>query len=75
MEVNNNLKLKRNPTMNLDKNYSYYLYDPELKKRHLKSIPNDIMYRYYTNQNDIILKIIIDLFSMVWIKHHMKKKN
>ena len=56
MEVNNNLKLKRNPTMNLDKNYSYYLYEPELKKRHLKAIPNDIMYRYFPNENDIMVK-------------------
>ena len=56
MEVNNRLKLMRNPTMNLDKNYSYYLYDPELKKRHLKAIPNDIMYRYFPNENDILIK-------------------
>ena len=56
MEVNNRLKLMRNPTMNLDKNYSYYLYDPELKKRHLKALPNDIMYRYFPNENDILIK-------------------
>ena len=56
MEANNRLKLMRNPTMNLDKNYSYYLYDPELKKRHLKAIPNDIMYRYFPNENDILIK-------------------
>ena len=56
MEANNRLKLMRNPTMNLDKNYSYYLYEPELKKRHLKAIPNDIMYRYFPNENDILIK-------------------
>ena len=56
MEVNNKHKLIRNPTMNLDKNYSYYLYEPELKKRHLKVIPNEQMYRYFPNEDDILVK-------------------
>ena len=37
--------LRRNPTFNPDRNYSYYLYEPELKKRHLKAIPTEEMYR------------------------------
>ena len=57
MEANKiNKILLRNPSKNLDKNYSYYLYEPELKKRHLKAIPNDLMYRYFPNENDIIIK-------------------
>ena len=55
MEVNKN-KILRNPSMNLDKNYSYYLYEPELKKRHQKAIPNELMHRYFPNENDIIVK-------------------
>ena len=46
--------LRRNPTFNLDRNYSYYLYEPELKKRHLKAIPTEEMYRYFPNESDII---------------------
>ena len=42
--------------MNLDKNYSYYLYEPELKKRHQKVIPNELMYRYFQNEKDILIK-------------------
>ena len=49
-------KLIRNPSMNLDRNYCYYLYEPELKKRHQKAIPNDLMYRYFPNENDILIK-------------------
>ena len=48
--------LKKNPSINLDKNYSYYLYEPELKKRHQKAIPNDIMYRYFPKEKDILVK-------------------
>ena len=48
--------IKRNPSMKIDKNYSYYLYEPELKKRHQAAMPNDIMYRYFPNENDIIIK-------------------
>ena len=55
MEVKKN-KLSRNPTMSLDKNYSYYLYEPELKKRHQKAIPNELMHRYFPKENDIIIK-------------------
>lgn len=46
----------KNPSINLDKNYSYYLYEPELKKRHQKAIPNDIMYRYFPKEKDILIK-------------------
>ena len=58
MEIKNanNNKLSINPSKSLDKNYSYYLYEPELKKRHLKAIPNELMYRYFPNENDIIIK-------------------
>ena len=55
MEIKEN-KLERNPSTNLDKNYSYYLYEPELKMRHQKAIPNELMYRYFPNENDIIIK-------------------
>ena len=55
MEIKEN-KLVRNPSINLDKNYSYYLYEPELKMRHQKAIPNELMYRYFPNENDIIIK-------------------
>ena len=48
--------LMKNPSINLDKNYSYYLYEPELKKRHQKAIPNDIMYRYFPKEKDILIK-------------------
>ena len=58
MEIKNanNNKLPINPSKSLDKNYSYYLYELELKKRHLKAIPNELMYRYFPNENDIIIK-------------------
>jgi len=49
-------KLMKNPSINLDKNYSYYLYEPELKKRHQKAIPNDLMYRYFPKEKDILIK-------------------
>jgi hypothetical protein len=55
MEVNKT-RIMRNPTMNLDKNYSYYLYEPELKKRHQKAIPNELMYRYFPSEKDILIK-------------------
>ena len=48
--------IKRNPTMNIDRNYSYFLYEPKLKKRHQMAKPNDLMYRYFPNENDIIVK-------------------
>ena len=48
--------IRRNPTMNIDRNYSYFLYEPKLKKRHQMAKPNDIMYRYFPNENDIIIK-------------------
>ena len=48
--------LIRNPSLNLDKNFSYYLYEPELKERHQKVIPNELMYRYFPNEKDIIIK-------------------
>ena len=47
--------LRRHPTFNPDRNYSYYLYEPELKKRHLKAIPTEEMYRYFPNESDIIV--------------------
>lgn len=47
---------RRHPTFNPDRNYSYYLYEPELKKRHLRAIPTDEMYRYFPNESDIIVK-------------------
>ena len=47
MEQNNNKKFLRNPSKSLDKNFSYYLYEPELKKRHIKAMPNELMYRYF----------------------------
>ena len=46
--------LRRHPTFNPDRNYSYYLYEPELKKRHLKALPTEEMYRYFPNESDII---------------------
>ena len=52
----NKTRIMRNPTMNLDKNYSYYLYEPELKKRHQKAIPNELMYRYFPSEKDILIK-------------------
>ena len=48
--------IRRNPTMNVDRNYSYFLYEPKLKKRHQLAKPNDIMYRYFPNENDIMIK-------------------
>jgi hypothetical protein len=48
--------IKRNPSMKIDKNYSYYLFEPELHKRHKAAMPNDLMYRYFPNENDIIIK-------------------
>ena len=48
--------LKRHPSMNFDKNYSYYLYEPELKRRHQLAMPNDLMYRYFPKEEDIIIK-------------------
>jgi hypothetical protein len=46
----------KNPIMNLDKDYSYYLYEPELKERHQKAIPNELMHRYFPKEDDIIIK-------------------
>ena len=46
--------IRRNPTFNPDRNYSYFLYEPELKKRHLKAIPSEEMYRYFPSESDII---------------------
>lgn len=46
--------LRRHPTFNPDRNYSYYLYESELKKRHLKALPTEEMYRYFPNESDII---------------------
>ena len=51
-----NLKIKRRPSMKIDKNFSYFLYEPKLKKRHQKAIPNDLMYRYFPKEEDIIIK-------------------
>ena len=51
-----NTKLLRNPSMSLDKNYSYYLYEPELKKRHLTAVPSELMYRYFPRDDDILMK-------------------
>ena len=48
--------LRRHPTFNPDRNYSYYLYEPELKKRHLKALPTEEMYRYFPKESDIIVK-------------------
>ena len=48
--------IKRKPSMKIDKNYSYYLYEPELKRRHQLAMPNDLMYRYFPNDNDIIIR-------------------
>ena len=48
--------IRRNPTFNPDRNYSYFLYEPELKNRHLKVIPTEEMYRYFPNESDIIIK-------------------
>ena len=48
--------IKKNPSMNLDRNYSYYLYEPKLKARHQNAMPNDLMYRYFPNEEDIIIK-------------------
>ena len=48
--------IKRKPSMKIDKNYSYYLYEPELKRRHQLAMPNDLMYRYFPNENDIIIR-------------------
>ena len=48
--------IKKNTSMSIDINYSYYLYIPELKKRHQNAMPNDLMYRYFPNENDIIIK-------------------
>ena len=45
---------RRHPTFNPDRNYSYYLYEPELKKRHMKALPTEEMYRYFPNESDII---------------------
>ena len=60
MEVKKN-KILRNPSMNLDKNYSYYLYEPELKKRHQKAIPNELMHRYFTSlSKGLIKKLLIN---------------
>ena len=54
MEIRSSIT--RNPTISLDRNYSYYLYEPELKKRHQLAMPNNLMYRYFPNENDIIIK-------------------
>ena len=48
--------IKRNPSMSTDINYSYYLYIPELKQRHQKALPSDLMFRYFPNESDIIIK-------------------
>ncbi len=48
--------IRRNPSMKIDKNYSYYLFEPNLNKRHKAAMPTDIMYRYFPNENDIIIK-------------------
>ena len=54
MNLKNNIK--RNQKINLDRNYSYYLYVPELRKRHQLAMPTNLMYRYFPNENDIIIK-------------------
>jgi len=48
--------IRKSPTMNINRNYSYYLYEPELKKRHQLAIPTDLMYRYFPKEEDIIIK-------------------
>ena len=48
--------IKKKPSMKIDRNFSYYLYEPELKRRHQLAMPNDLMYRYFPNENDIIVK-------------------
>ena len=48
--------IRRNPSMKIDKNYSYYLFEPNLHQRHKAAMPTDIMYRYFPNENDIIIK-------------------
>ena len=48
--------IRRNPSMSIDRNYSYFLYEPKLKSRHQMAKPNDIMYRYFPDENDIIIK-------------------
>ena len=72
--------IRRNPTMNIDRNYSYFLYEPKLKKRHQMAKPNDIMYRYFPNENDIIIKgespkDNYRFIFMEWKKLHLNKKN
>lgn len=37
-----------------DRNYSYFLYDSELKRRHDAALPTDEMYRYFPRSKDII---------------------
>lgn len=48
--------MEKNPSLNTDKNYSYYLYEPVLKKRHMLALPTEIMYRYFPEETDIIVK-------------------
>ena len=49
------LSIKRHPTLNLEKYYSYYLYEPELKKRHMEALPTEEMYRFFPSESDIII--------------------
>ena len=42
MSAQQNL-IRRNATFNPDRNYSYFLYELELKNRHLKVIPTEEM--------------------------------
>lgn len=43
-----------NPSKNTTKEYSYFLYDPELKKRHEKALPTKEMYRFFPTYEDVI---------------------
>ena len=52
---NRRTSIRRHPTYNFERNYSYYLYEPHLKIRHLKACPTEEMYRYFPNESDIIV--------------------
>ena len=46
--------IESHPTRKITKSYNFYLYEPELNKRHQQVLPTEEMYRFFPSQNQVI---------------------